>query len=136
MQVDNDLVFDAFETSNTDDNHPRIRKEISEDLETHLNLPLEEEEAEEEQGDYWLSNTVSRIKRSIKNIFSKDEHKKHKKAVAHHKKAGINQHKKLTKSKRAAHHQHTKIRKHRQLGQEEYGQQEEDEYEDDVSDYF
>lgn len=133
FQVDNDLVFDAFETSNIDDNHPRIRRETSEVVDKNFSPSLEEEE-----GEYWLSNTVSRIKRSIKNIFFKDEHKTRKRVAKHHHKKATELHpKKLIKSKRAAHHQQTKIRKHRQLGQEEYEQQEEqDQYEDEVSYHF
>lgn len=112
--MDNDLVFDAFETSNSHDNHPRIHRAIDD------TDPLIEEDG------YWLASTVNRIKRSISKIFSKDE-PTHKKLVSHHKIGEEHQLHKINKNKRSAHSQKSKKRVQRQFdetgqeeGQEEY----------------
>ncbi|XP_074025385.1 basement membrane-specific heparan sulfate proteoglycan core protein isoform X7 [Leptinotarsa decemlineata] len=104
-KVDTDLVFDSLELTNS--NHPRI-------------LPPEEDE-------YWLSSTVNRIKRSISNIFTKEN--KHPEKVNHplHKKTSAHQAKKIHPKKLGSKNHR---RKHRQT-QDEYDDEGQDEGQDE-----
>lgn len=55
-QVDSDLVFESVDQTNykSDDNHHRIARSL-----------------EEDDGEYWLTHTVGRLKRSLTNLFTK-----------------------------------------------------------------
>lgn len=127
MQIDTDLVFDNLEQSNArhhHDNHPRIERDLSSE-ETDTSLY--------EEQDNWLLGSVKRLKRSISNLFNgKEEHSKQpvtrrRKSVEHHHTKKVE--KNHSQSKAASR------RKHRQA-QNELGQQEADDYEEEVSTPF